>query len=125
MATIRIGNQGLVGVNDFLAGQINADVTIPAELAAGSANVITGNPIAVVTINLPLATSDTVKSGTVIKFKNLLTETTPMSGVTQEIIIGRNGSLIDGRTENWDTNSYNDHVTFIYTNVAVGWVVYP
>ena len=115
---VNLAASGVVGVSDLSVGQLIGG-TPAVLLEVNTAYVATGSGIS--TYMLPDGLTDPTidLAGSVIKFKNLLDETSPM--VTDEITIQRNGGMIDGRADNWVTTAANDFVTFIWINDNIGW----
>lgn len=119
MATkIRLSTSGIVGVTEFVASEVTANITA----AGGSAYAVTG--AAAVTITLPAldAANNIPRSGDVIYVKNLLDPTVAMGTTTPMLTVDRNGHMIDGETNNITSVTRLESFILIYINPTVGWM---
>ena len=115
---VNLAASGVVGVSDLSVGQLIGG-TPAVLLEVNTAYVATGSGISTYMLPDGLTDPNIDLAGSVIKFKNLLDETSPM--VTDEITIQRNGGMIDGRADDWVTTVANDFVTFVWINDNIGW----
>ena len=112
---VKLATAGIAGVTNLTAGVVTSATLDP--VLRDSINALMGS--AAYTVTLPPVSSSLI-GGTIVEFKNLLTDTG--GGVTALVTIDRNGSLIDGLASDITTNTRNEVFRLTYINSTIGWL---
>ena len=120
---VNLATAGFVGVTNLTAGEISGSIGTVAE---NTVYAITGN--ADLRVDLPFPSDNNPLEGNVVIFKNLTTAIDPdaIPVVFPTVTIGRqNGVLIDGGTNDVETNTPGQVFSFYYINETIGWLAGP